>query len=119
MDFCQLIKSTRLGCEEASETEELSSRSEFKRDFDRILFSPAFRRLQGKTQVFPFPDNDHIHNRLTHSLEVYSIARSIGTLCANRLDEKGDLLETVGDIVGSKCQMLCMKTHLMYLSSCL
>ena len=45
-------------------------RSQFQRDFDRIVFSSAFRRLQDKTQVFPLPENDFVHTRLTHSLEV-------------------------------------------------
>jgi dGTPase len=101
MQFHELVNSMRLGCEDVPESEDIASRSEFKRDFDRILFSPAFRRLQGKTQVFPFPDNDHIHNRLTHSLEVYSIARSLGTLCSISLDKVKYPPEIVGDIVGA------------------
>jgi dGTPase len=101
MDFHELVNPLRLGCEDKPEPEELTSRSEFKRDFDRVLFSPAFRRLQGKTQVFPFPGNDHIHNRLTHSLEVYSIGRSLGTLCANKLENNKYPSEIVGDIVGA------------------
>lgn len=54
-------------------------RSGFRRDLDRLVFSGAFRRLQGKTQVHTFPKNDHIHNRLTHSLEVASVGRTLGT----------------------------------------
>jgi dGTPase len=53
-------------------------RSEFERDFDRIVFSHPFRRLQDKTQVHPMPIYDFVHNRLTHSLEVSSVARSLG-----------------------------------------
>jgi dGTPase len=55
-----------------------STRSHFQRDFDRIIFSSAFRRLQDKTQVFPLPGNTFVHNRLTHSLEVSSVGRSLG-----------------------------------------
>lgn len=53
-------------------------RSEFERDFDRLVFSHPFRRLQDKTQVHPMPIYDFVHNRLTHSLEVSSVARSLG-----------------------------------------
>lgn len=53
-------------------------RSEFTRDYDKIIFMSAFRRLQNKTQVFPLPGNVFVHNRLTHSLEVASVGRSIG-----------------------------------------
>lgn len=56
------------------------SRSEFTRDYDRIIFMSAFRRLQNKTQVFPLPGNVFVHNRLTHSLEVASVGRSIGSM---------------------------------------
>ena len=55
-------------------------RSPFQRDSDRIIFSSAFRRLQDKTQVFPLADNDYVRTRLTHSLEVASVARSLGTI---------------------------------------
>lgn len=53
-------------------------RSEFEADYDRIIFSHPFRRLQDKTQVFPLPEHDFVHTRLTHSLEVSSVARSLG-----------------------------------------
>jgi dGTPase len=55
-----------------------AARSEFQRDFDRIIFSSAFRRLQNKTQVFPLPGSVFVHNRLTHSLEVASVGRTLG-----------------------------------------
>jgi len=55
-----------------------SHRSAFERDFDRIIFSHPFRRLQDKTQVFPLPEQDFVHTRLTHSLEVSSVGRSLG-----------------------------------------
>lgn len=53
-------------------------RSNFQRDYDRLIFSSSFRRLQNKTQVFPLPGNAFVHNRLTHSLEVASVGRSLG-----------------------------------------
>ena len=53
------------------------NRSDFHRDFDRIVFSTAFRRLGRKTQVHPFSVNDHVHSRLTHSIEVASVGRSL------------------------------------------
>lgn len=55
-------------------------RSEYERDWDRLIFSSAFRRLQGKTQVFPLPEDIFVHNRLTHSLEVASVGRSLGAM---------------------------------------
>lgn len=55
-----------------------SLRSAFEQDFDRIIFSYPFRRLQDKTQVHPLPEHDFVHNRLTHSLEVSSVGRSLG-----------------------------------------
>ena len=60
-------------------------RSSFQRDYDRIVFSSAFRRLQNKTQVFPLPGSQMVHNRLTHSLEVASVGRSIACRTVQRL----------------------------------
>lgn len=62
-------------------------RSEFTRDYDRIIFLSAFRRLQNKTQVFPLPGNVFVHNRLTHSLEVASVGRSLGSIVGHKLSE--------------------------------
>ncbi len=53
-------------------------RSAFEQDYDRIIFSHPFRRLQDKTQVHPLPEHDFVHTRLTHSLEVSSVGRSLG-----------------------------------------
>lgn len=55
-------------------------RTEYERDWDRLVFSSAFRRLQNKTQVFPLPEEAFVHNRLTHSLEVASVGRSLGAM---------------------------------------
>ena len=62
-------------------------RSGFQRDFDRLIFSSAFRRLQNKTQVFPLPGTAFVHNRLTHSLEVASVGRSLGKMVGERIAE--------------------------------
>ena len=63
-------------------------RSSFQRDYDRIIFSSPFRRLQNKTQVFPLPGAQMVHNRLTHSLEVASVGRSIACRTVEKLAEK-------------------------------
>lgn len=63
-------------------------RSQFERDFDRIVFSAPFRNLQDKTQVFPLPESDFVHTRLTHSLEVSSVGRSLGKSAGQFLIEK-------------------------------
>src|SRR5450432_3796964 len=63
-------------------------RTSFLRDYDRIIFSSAFRRLQNKTQVFPLPGPVFVHNRLTHSLEVASVGRSLGKAVGDVLAEK-------------------------------
>lgn len=84
-------------------------RSQFQRDYDRLIFSSPFRRLQNKTQVFPLPGNIFVHNRLTHSLEVASVGRSLGNKIAqflkqNRIQmENPELLEEIGTIVSSAC----------------
>ena len=77
MNWPQLLSPDRLGASRPSERDPL--RSPYIVDADRIVFSSAFRRLQDKTQVFPLADNDYVRTRLTHSLEVASVARSLGT----------------------------------------
>ncbi|MFT6971544.1 MAG: dGTPase [Roseivirga sp.] len=66
------------------------TRTVFDRDFDRIIFSHPFRKLQDKTQVHPLPEQDFVHTRLTHSLEVSSVGRSLGRLVGAKLIEKYD-----------------------------
>ncbi|WP_027388046.1 deoxyguanosinetriphosphate triphosphohydrolase [Chryseobacterium gregarium] len=75
-----------------------ASRTDFQRDFDRIIFSSAFRRLQNKTQVFPLPGSVFVHNRLTHSLEVSSVGRSLGSVMGEHIHDhfKNDLTEEAG-----------------------
>lgn len=67
-----------------SKTSEIP-RTEYQRDFDRLIFASSFRRLQNKTQVFPLPGSTFVHNRLTHSLEVASVGRSLGTMIGRHL----------------------------------
>lgn len=64
------------------------NRSNFHRDYDRIVFSTAFRRLGRKTQVHPFSVNDHVHSRLTHSIEVSSVSRSLAIAVFNQLQKE-------------------------------
>ena len=89
------------------------SRTDFQRDFDRIIFSSAFRRLQNKTQVFPLPGSVFVHNRLTHSLEVSSVGRSLGSLAGefivqnfeNELteDSKNFYLYNLNNVIAAAC----------------
>jgi dGTPase len=79
-----LLTDERLGIEK-SQSNKKDGRSQFQKDFDRIVFSPAFRRLQDKTQVFPLPESDFVHTRLTHSLEVSVVGRSVGNLVGERI----------------------------------
>ena len=84
----------------------VAPRSAYQRDWDRILYSPHFRRLAGKTQVFPLPLDDHVHSRLTHSLEVATVGRSLGTLVGYRLPgslPRGFEARDVGDCVAAAC----------------
>lgn len=84
-------------------------RSQFQKDFDRIVFSPAFRRLQDKTQVFPLPESDFVHTRLTHSLEVSVVGRSIGNLVGEVILQRYPYLKNsfskfhFGEIVAAAC----------------
>ena len=64
------------------------ARTLFDRDYDRIIFSHPFRKLQDKTQVHPLPEHDFVHNRLTHSLEVSSVGRSLGRLVGDSVLER-------------------------------
>lgn len=66
-------------------------RNSFHKDYDRLIFSNSFRRLSKKTQVHPLSNNDHVHNRLTHSLEVASVGRSLGLQASEIINRKYDL----------------------------
>ena len=107
MEWKQLISNKRFG-QEHKHAERHDDRSEFKRDYDRLIFSSAFRRLQNKTQVFPLPGSIFVHNRLTHSLEVASVGMSIGNDISRHVikkqpDLKDTLVEEIGTIVSAAC----------------
>jgi dGTPase len=78
MNWEHLYSAKRTGSENRSASSPETIRNSFQRDYDRLIFSSAFRRLQNKTQVFPLPGSVFVHNRLTHSLEVASVGRSLG-----------------------------------------
>ena len=107
MNWQQLISNKRLG-QEVRHPERHDDRSEFKRDYDRLIFSAPFRRMQNKTQVFPLPGSIFVHNRLTHSLEVASVGMSLGNDVARILKQRhpelcGTLFEEIGTIVSTAC----------------
>lgn len=107
MNWQQLISNKRFGLEQMHDTRK-DDRSEFQRDFDRLIFSAPFRRLQNKTQVFPLPGSIFVHNRLTHSLEVSCVGRSLGTSIASQLIIQHPSLANshvseIGAIVSAAC----------------
>ena len=106
MNWEQLLSNKRLGQENGSHRND--DRSEFQRDFDRLIFSAPFRRLQNKTQVFPLPGSIFVHNRLTHSLEVSSVGRSLGNDVSRLLLQRHPQLfathfTELGSIVSAAC----------------
>ncbi len=107
MNWKQLLSSKRFGLEHYHDPNK-HDRTEFQRDYDRLIFSPTFRRLQNKTQVFPLPGKIFVHNRLTHSLEVSSVGRSLGEIVSRYLVEKygesqGPFIAELGSIVPVGC----------------
>ncbi|WP_409525838.1 deoxyguanosinetriphosphate triphosphohydrolase [Nitrincola sp. MINF-07-Sa-05] len=104
MQWSQLLTTKRYGHE--SLTPEEVGRSHFHKDHDRIIFSSAFRRLGRKTQVHPLSLNDHIHTRLTHSIEVGSLGRSLGIRIGEEIADQLPPWVTphdLGTIVQSAC----------------
>lgn len=104
----KLISESRLGLEERPAQEMDDIRSIFQRDYDRIIFSSPFRRLQDKTQVFPLPGSIFVHNRLTHSIEVASVGRSLANIVIEGLKGRmnGNLhtaFSEIGSIVSAAC----------------
>ena len=104
MEWKSLLSAQR----EYREYKKTDIRNAFQRDYDRIIFSNIFRRLQNKTQVFPLPGSQMVHNRLTHSMEVASVGRSIARLVSKTLCDKfgNDFLNEIYDIdiiVSSAC----------------
>ncbi len=107
MDWQKLIITKRLG-QEQRHALRVDDRSEYKRDYDRLIFSAPFRRLQNKTQVFPLPGSVFVHNRLTHSLEVASVGMSLGNdvrteLIRRHPELSGTQVEEIGTIVSTAC----------------
>lgn len=107
MNWKQLLSNKRFGLENLHEARK-EDRTEFQRDYDRLIFSAPFRRLQNKTQVFPLPGSIFVHNRLTHSLEVSCVGRSLGNKIASELlklhPELHDThISEIGSIVSAAC----------------
>jgi dGTPase len=108
MQWQLLINDKRFGLEDYHDPRN-GIRSDFQRDFDRLVFSSPFRRLQNKTQVFPLPGSIFVHNRLTHSMEVACVGRSLAREVSTGLHERYahepwvDKLSHIGDIVAAAC----------------
>lgn len=101
-----LSKKRYYGNEEIKiDTYEEQYRNSFHKDYDRLIFSNAFRRLSKKTQVHPLSTNDHVHNRLTHSLEVASVGRTLGLKAGEVLHKKDKSIDPndIGYIVQTAC----------------
>jgi dGTPase len=106
MDWQKLLKLERLNDHKYIQQK---NRAAYTQDVDRILFSPPFRRLANKTQVHPLYDNDHIHHRLIHSLEVTSVGRSLGIgVGAWLADERHEIPSEHVEIMAGLVQAACM-----------
>ena len=108
MNWNELLSAKRIGLESRPGTSNMNDRSQFQRDYDRIIFSSPFRRMQNKTQVFPLPAQVFVHNRLTHSLEVASVGRSLGSLLTDKIrtenhNEDNALFHEIGSVVSAAC----------------
>ena len=109
MEWEKLVNPSRIGEDKSKSSEDQKSRSIFEQDYDRIIFSYPFRCLQDKTQVFPLPESDFVHTRLTHSLEVSCVGRSIGNLVGEQIIERYKNLQNkftkfhFGEIVAAAC----------------
>ena len=108
MNWDQLLSARRLGQGDRPTSLPEDDRSQYQRDYDRIIFSAAFRRMQNKTQVFPLPGKIFVHNRLTHTLEVASVGRSLGNRLAEFLFRQGILKDPIwmgslGAVVSAGC----------------
>lgn len=88
MNWHSLYSPRRTGDRPRKDANPDTARTSYIRDYDRIIFSSAFRRLQNKTQVFPLPGAVFVHNRLTHSLEVASVGRSLGKAVGDAIADK-------------------------------
>ena len=106
MKWINMLSTKRFGMEDFYDLRN-HDRTEYQRDYDRLIFSSPFRRLQNKTQVFPLPGSVFVHNRLTHSLEVASVGRSLGNYVSrflrNKYPDNPAHFEEIGDIVSAAC----------------
>jgi dGTPase len=104
MRWDDLLSNRRLG---KSGDRVQDARSQYQRDYDRIVFSSAFRRLQDKTQVVPLAESDYVRTRLTHSIEASCVGRSLGTLVGEFVLTKHIMNEIsagdFGSIVAATC----------------
>ena len=111
MDWDKLLTPLRFGSEAKLRKDYHDNefeRTQFQRDYDRIIFSSPFRRLQNKTQVFPLPGSVFVHNRLTHSLEVACVGRSLGSMLSTKLRndaqyKNNPFIGEIGNIVAAAC----------------
>ena len=109
MNWDKLICDKRFGLEHYHDPKKSALRSDFRRDYDRLVFSSPFRRLQNKTQVFPLPGSIFVHNRLTHSMEVACVGKSTADRIADALRERyagepwAHKFHALGDITAAAC----------------
>lgn len=110
MNWTTLINDKRFGLEDYHDPKKNRTRTDFRRDYDRLVFSSPFRRLQNKTQVFPLPGSIFVHNRLTHSMEVACVGKSMADNIALALRQKyadgnhvSEHFDHLGDIVAAAC----------------
>ena len=109
MEWPLLINDKRFGLEHYHDLKKSKIRTDFRRDYDRLVFSSPFRRLQNKTQVFPLPGSIFVHNRLTHSIEVACVGKSMADEIAIALRQRyadqawHSLFHHIGDIVAAAC----------------
>lgn len=100
----KLLSAERLG---AGSAPAAPQRTAFQQDFDRIVFTSAFRRLKDKTQVFPLSKSDYVRTRLTHSLETSCVGRSLGALIGREIIDRHGLKDVeaadFGAIVAAAC----------------
>lgn len=109
MHWPRLISDKRFGLEDYHDPHKNVVRTDFRRDYDRLVFSSPFRRLQNKTQVFPLPGSIFVHNRLTHSMEVACVGKSMADEIATGMRwryagaEWIDCFNHIGDITAAAC----------------
>lgn len=110
MHWHLLVNDKRFGLEDYHDPKKNLTRTDFRRDYDRLVFSSPFRRLQNKTQVFPLPGSIFVHNRLTHSLEVSCVGKSMSDRIAAELRRRHagspygtEHFDHLGDITAAAC----------------